>query len=280
MNLEFDSINTLALFAGAYPLHEVSQGRLFRREVGDERCLYIGLLELPRNCPDEQLVTARVNSQLWLDLEHPIDPYSRNPNFYRGDKNGVGGLGEHSASDVITALKFGSYDLPDMAEFFLRKSALPHQDPSLSWVIATGASDQSLKVMPRDGLYGFKAGVDVQLVDPTAHHGEAFAGMLRLPVWGPNGDFGLSHSLSCKTYPHWIAQNRAQNIKSDPLFAAYMAKRKTAGAPEVDYYSKAEHAEQQMLSSKLIRELIDERDNTPEKSTTHGMIKRPLPRTR
>lgn len=274
------SPNTPEALFGLRPLHEVSQGRLFRRETGDGRCLHVGLLELPKDCPDEHIVTGRVNSQLWLDLANPIDPFSRRPSFYRGDENGVGGLGEYSVADIVMSIKFGAYAMSDMTEFFLRKSALPHQNPDLAWVIVTGAAAHSLKAMPQNGLYEFKSGVNASLVDANPRNGEAFAGLLRHPMWGPDGEFGLSHSLSLKTYPHWIKENRQQNMRADPLFAQYIAKREALGGRDRDYYSKAEHAQDSLVAAKLIKELLEERESGAIPLAVRDSSKRPLPKTR
>lgn len=254
-------------------LHQVASGRVFARRVKGEpdidtyarpaqdahrfasAQMIIGLVEIPKRVQLECLHTVRLNSGLWMDIDQSRD--ATTSWMSRAD------LAESDASGLLRTLKFGAGVLPDTFEVFVRASMLEHDNPGMRWAYIFGAAAQQLQALPKDGLYEFdkaRAGEGVRLVSADPHMGEAPRTILRKPLWGPGGAFGLAHSMEPSNYPTWVVMDRASNMKRDPMFAKFAA-RMEASHPLPMFYTAQQEAQRNAAADRILREVMLEADS-------------------
>ena len=144
-------------------------------------------------------------------------------------------------------------------EFFFRETVLPSSTPGMKWCYITGARRLALDSLSKDGLYELGAKMRNIPLPEGFGLGVELGGLLREPIWGPAGAYGLGHTLEPGFFPAWALQEREANARRDPQFARYMqAMAKYGEAPL--YFTAAQRAEQDALADKVLRELLDEED--------------------
>lgn len=145
-------------------------------------------------------------------------------------------------------------------EFFFRQTVLPSSTPGMKWCYITGARPQALPQLDGDGMYSL--GARLRKVEMPADFGRGMnmGGLLREPVWGPGGAYGLAHTLEVGAYPEWVAADRARNAQRDPKFAAFMQAMAEHGEAPL-FYTAAQREERDALGNKVIRDLLDEEDS-------------------
>lgn len=206
---------------GVRQLHKVDQGRLFYRNVAGGMVCLVGVVHIPgthllgdkpADWPMECLMPARLNGNIWLDLEH-AQPFARQL-IYREEieESDVGGL--------IRSLQWKSGFLPDTIQMGLRQCPIEDGQPGV-WAIAFGASNKPIAGMTVDGLYEFDGNKPV-LVDSRAFNGESIGHVLTQTLWGPNGDLGLLTSLRMDIYPKWIGPEQERNRKTNDRYGQFL----------------------------------------------------------
>lgn len=206
---------------GVRALHKVDQGRLFYRNVAGGMVCMVGVVHIPgtqllgdkpADWPMECLMPARLNSSIWLDLEH-AQPFARQL-FHRE------AVEESDVGSLIRSLQWRAGNLPDAVHMGLRQCAIEDGQPGV-WAIAFGAAPKPVPGMTVDGLYEFGPSGPV-LVDDRAWNGEAIGAVLGEPLWGPQGKLGLLTSMRMDIYPKWIGPEQERNKKSDERFGRFL----------------------------------------------------------
>lgn len=192
------------------PLLKLETGRIFCR-TNKEGTGFVGVVEMPADLSVESLRQFRLNSHIRVDKSSARLPAMDNSYI----------LGEYSANELLTNMKFRQYTLPDALECFVRHSFLPHPDPTLAWNIILSATRTPLSSMPTDGLYEFKNETCV-LVSNHAYNGNTIGSVLGEPLWGPDGQYALTSSMEMETYKNWIVQEQEANMKRDPAYRAFV----------------------------------------------------------
>lgn len=234
------------MLEGAFRLHRVDQGRVFIRNAVGGRAIAFGVIEVPVAAPSERLVMARINSDLWLDLEHPVES--------RMDWNR---LGECGISNVLTALDFRNHLLPDALDLFVRKSHLVHDDPSRRWDIVAGVAPRPLRCASVEGLYEIRpGGLAFTGVSQAQYVGAALLSIIRDPLWGPGGRFGLATDMDPRVAVEVIREDRERNMRRDREFAEYMNAISQAGPGLGMVYTAEERAAHEERIRPLVRELL------------------------
>lgn len=148
-------------------------------------------------------------------------------------------------------------------EFFFRQTALPSSTPGMKWCYITGARRHALPQAPEDGMY--ELGSRLRKIEMPAGFGNGMTlgGLLREPVWGPAGAYGLGHTLEVGFYPSWVEGDRARNARRDPRFARFMAEMAEHGETPL-YFTAAQREERDALCDQVLRQMLatEERDYT------------------
>lgn len=205
------------MFEDAYPLHQVQQGRIFVRGAAGGRSIAFGVVEVPSSAPFERVVMARLNDSLWLDLQNP-----------RTDEGAqatsrLDALGEIGLANLMISLKFRNHLLPDALDMFVRKSHLVHDDPSRRWDIVAGVAPGRLSCAPVEGLYEIQpGGLAFTGVSQQQFSGDALLSIIREPLWGPGGRFGLATDMDPEFAAVVIREDRERLMRQDPKFRSYM----------------------------------------------------------
>lgn len=250
------------------PLH-ATVGRIFIRSLrgegrperwADPRKSYqaaavFGMVELPAGLSGERMHEARLNDRLYLDL----DPMGRALDGHARQQ-----LGELPIGYLLTDRTFSASPiLRDAMQLFVRHSMLPHADPRMRWMYVGGAiGDRSvLDAFPRDGLYDIAGNRD-----PTFVRGEFTGapvdGILREPIWGPDGRWATVTSMEPSVFKGWLADDREKNSKRDPQFAEFI-QRMASVAPLPDAYEIDMHVAHEAASKRVIGSMVkDERIGT------------------
>jgi hypothetical protein len=245
--------------------HQVSRGRVFVRGAKatpakhtasqEERARYsdplmlVGVIEVPKDAQLEAMHSVRLNSCLWLDIEE-----AREPSTYRSAEE----LRESDLGSLLTNVKFRRHALPDSFEVFLRGTHLPDGSPDTRWGYIAGAVPSRLAALPQEGLYEFNRGQDgFRLVDGNIFIGQALNTILRTPMWGPRGEFGLATSMEPEAYVRWIAAERAKPPRphDDPKFRAFVELMEEL-APSRLCYSADDWRAREALSREVLTELL------------------------
>lgn len=237
---------------GTYPLQPVDTGRLYFREFGNGMAAFVGVVDVPAGVPDESLMAARLNDKLWLDAEHAERLAKRAP--WPNDAD-IGGL--------ITDIQWrGGAVIPDAFETGVRACALQHEDPARRWVYVFGALQKPLPAVRGGGLFELtSSGVDRISNEPYA--GMSIHQVLREPLWGPEGRYGLAHSMNEPGYVHLITVERERSARQDPMFARFLERAKAELAPSPLVYTREENEAHERAVSAIVRALINNDTSSP-----------------
>lgn len=238
-------------FLGA-SLQQLPSGRVFCRTNGGTG--FIGLVEMPAYIATESLRQFRLNDHIWVDAQNSRIAANR----YGYDPDQPGYYGEHSANSLLTDLEFGQSQLSDGLECFVRKSFLPHGDPSMAWNIIVSAKREHLSSMPKDGLYEFKGGRCV-LIDENPYNGNNIGQVFEENIWGPGGQYALNSTMEMDAYKAWIGQEQERNMKRDPQFKQFVEAMRALGDTPM-YMDKAQAAVREAQSNAIIHRLLDQDD--------------------
>lgn len=233
-------------------LQKLPSGRVFCRTNGGTG--FIGLVEMPAYIATESLRQFRLNDHIWVDAQTSrvaAHRYGDNPDHPTY-------LGEHDAGGLLTDLEFGQSSMSDGLECFVRKSFLPHEDPSMCWNIIVSAKRTHLSSMPKDGLYEFKGGA-CTLISDHPYNGNNIGQVFGQPIWGPSGQYALTSTMEMKAYQKWIGPEQERNMKSDPLFKEFVLAMRALGETPM-YLDKQAVAAREEQSSAIMRKLLDESD--------------------
>lgn len=216
---------------GTYPLQPVDSGRLFFRPLSNGMVAFAGVVELPADTPVEHVMAARLNDKLWLDVDH-AERLGKRASWPQ--ESDVGGL--------LLDVKWRAGGLPDAFETGVRGCHLQHDDPARRWVIVFGGLKQPLRAAPAGGLYEL-TGAGLVHVDANPYVGEPMNQVLREPIWGPGGKFGLATSMDPTIYESWVVKDRERNASRDPQFAKFIERsRKELGEPPLVYTREEKEA--------------------------------------
>lgn len=232
---------------GTYPLQPVDGGRLYFREFRDGMAAVVGVVDVPADTPLEHLMAARLNDRLWLDVAHAkrLAKRSEWPD-------------ECDASSLLTSTKWrGGGDLPDAFEVAIRATHLQHADPARRWVYVMGVLKQPVPVAKGGGLFDLTPGGVVRVSD------EPFAGnslglVLREPLWGPEGKYGLATSMNPAIYDEWVVKDRETNARRDPMFAKFIERTHgELGNPPL-VYTREEMEKRDLAIGEIVRAIVAE----------------------
>ena len=235
-------------------LHPVTNGRIFvrsaesltqgRRVAGG--MILLGVVEVPRSADLERMHTARLNERFWLDVHAARQPRTHQP----------GNVREMDASGLLLDLQWARSGLADSFEVFLRATMLPDPDPGRRWAYVVAALDKRLATLPVDGLYELGAGATVpRLVSTDIFAGEPPAQILRTPIWGPDGRYGMSTSMEPEFFPTWLAEERASpRMQRERLFQLFV-KRVDEKHPKSSVYTADEHRAREAVCAQVLHEI-------------------------
>lgn len=248
-----------------HQFHKVAGGRIFVRgaiatpasysATPEEHAryagalLFVGVVQLPKHATLEEMHSVRLNSSLWLDTEVARKPVT----LMRSEE-----MCESDLGHLLTNIKYQRHTLPDSFEVFLRGTHLPDPTPESRWAYAAGVVPQRLAALPQDGLFEFNGSTDgFRLVSDDIFRGEALGSILRTPMWGPNGQYGLATSMEPETYPKWLAAERAKPPRAydDPKFRAFVQLMEER-APSTFVYTVDTWSKRQGLASEVLAELM------------------------
>jgi len=239
------------MLTSTFPLHQVAEGRVFARAAPNGLTLVFGVVQAPADAPFERVVMARLNSHLWLDLGHPrenksIYPYGR-----------VHDLQECDVSSLLTTINFRKHVLPDAFDVFVRKTHMHHEDPAKRWVIVAGVAPGRLSAISIEGLYELgPSSLSFTGVSQESYPGTTPSIILRDPLWGPGGLYGLATSMDPEVYEQVIKQSRERPLYRDLKFERFL---KIYGEdrqlPMV--YTREELEAHEAHVAGIVRELVD-----------------------
>lgn len=233
-------------------LQKLPSGRVFCRTNGGTG--FVGLVEMPAYIATESLRQFRLNNHIWVDAQNTRVASSR----YSSNPDHPSFFGEHTASGLVTDMEFGQSVLADGLECFVRKSFLPHVDPTMSWNIIVSAKRTHVSSMPKDGLYEFKGG-KCTLVSEHAYNGNNIGQVLHEPIWGPGGKYALNSSMEIEEYKKWIGPEQERNMKRDPLFREFVEAMGALGEMPM-YMDKVEVAAREQKTNDVIQQLLNRED--------------------
>lgn len=252
------------LLSGTYPMVPAAQGRFFFRNQGEVIAAIVGVLDVPATLPAEHLVPARLNTDFWLDPAQRVDPVRQGRHR--------GGLGEHDVSSLLTSMGFARGALPDAMEVFLRHSAIEHEHHDRRWMIVAALTSNQLRAAPTDGLYELQPGKGPVLIDGDPRRGFNVGQVLREPLWGPQGRYGLATSMELNAYERFIPDSRARAGVQDPLYAEFFAEM--AKCPRLPLaYTREQSDAFSALSVEVLRGIIDDgTDASPQAKIMKKML--------
>lgn len=242
-----------------HELHQAAAGRVFVRGAPEGRTLIFGLVEFPRETAMESLTYARLNSHLWVDTDHQkrleaVMPYPED-------------LRECDVSSVLTALKYAHHFLPDQFDVYLRQSFLPHASEFKQWSVVAGVAPGPMKACPVEGLYDLAAG-GLQFTgiaqSESRFRGTTPSTILRMPLWGPGGQYGLASTMEPGAYRNWIDGERARSAARDPKFGRFLELMRERDADAMPmFYTAAEQAERDRVAKEVMVQLLAEEFDPP-----------------
>lgn len=231
------------------PLTPITNGRIFVRDTGSGFG-YVGVVEAPSDLAPEHLYGFRMNSGLWLDASQKE---------HGDERMGYTRLGrrvtrELDINNLLTSMKFKTGALTDAQEFFVRYTMLPNSAPDKAWCFIAGASEHRNRYLSKDGLYELSEQGPIEHLetDPNLGVGTNLGQLLREPLWGDSGQFGLAHSMDPDYFPLWVESDRKNNSGRDPDFGKFMEMMKAHGEPPL-FYTATQKAEREQLTRTAIR---------------------------
>ena len=248
-------------------LYRVPEGRFFVRHQSAQASwrpgrqapaslpasIVVGVVAVPMEVDLERVHGVRLNDSLWLDDQRAtlfVPPYRET-------------LGEMTADSIVRGLRLAVPVLPDAFEVFMRATMLEHDDADMRWAYIFGVSLGELRSAPRDGLYELAADpaqATCFVEGPERFRGNVIDNVLREPLWGPGGRFGLATSMEPQAYHRWIPGERQRNCTSDPDFASFeMAMQRGGAASESLVYTVEELASRNVLAKAIIRDILARR---------------------
>lgn len=239
------------MLTSTFPMHQVAEGRLFARAAANGLTLVFGVVQAPADAPFERVVMARLNSHLWLDLEHPrekepIYPYGR-----------IQDLKECDVSSLLCTINFRKHLLPDAFDVFVRQTHMHHEDPAKRWVIVAGVAPGRLSAISIEGLYELgPSSLSFTGVSQESYPGTTPSTILRDPLWGPGGRYGLATSMDPEVYEEVVKSSRERPLYRDLMFERFL---KIYGGdrklPMV--YTRDELEAHEAHVAGIVRELVD-----------------------
>lgn len=230
----------------------VSSGRIFRRTNGSGIGL-VGVVEVP-----QELATECVRACLIHGGELRVDQAVGRPL--------ADSVGEDVHPEVLMEVDANgmfNYQYASRAsgaqELFFRQATIPPSAPGMKWCYIVGARRLELPQLPEDGMY--ELGSRLRKIDlPKAFGmGMNLGGLLRVPVWGPSGSYGMAHTLELGFYEQWVKVERARNAQRDPQFARFMEAMAPYGEPPL-YYTAAQKEEREVLADRVMHEILAGQD--------------------
>lgn len=237
-------VATPATFARPWhlPFHEVAAGRLFARHVA-EGTLLVGVVELPATWKFETLRPARLTDKLWVDPHEHASLESR----------------DASAEADIGSLVRQPIWRPPAAlhgmEMLVRRSALTHVNHNRAWAAVAALADPAIPATPVDGLYALDAS-GLRLIDADPHIGESLTGILRKCLWGPNGAWGLAHTMEIAEFERFAPAEQARHARRDPAFASFVAQMAAAGARLPDAYTQPQLDAHEAVAARITERIL------------------------
>jgi hypothetical protein len=232
--------------------HQTAQATWPSRAAPRQAAMIVGVVELPRAMDMERLHDVRLNSSLWMDVD--------NARRIRDESSGQN-YGEEDATGLLRRLQFADTLLPDALEMFVRRTMLEHEENHLQWAYVIGVALHPLPFAQRDGLYELDRFSAPKLIDANPFTGESISGVLRAPLWGPGGRYGLATSMEPDTYRRWIEQERARNMERDKDFAAFVEQQRASNPDLFDLmvYTAEQDAQRSQASDVIVRSLVAQR---------------------
>lgn len=232
---------------GAYPLFEIEAGRLFLRDLSDGLQGFVGVLDLPREVVPEHFTVARVSDRLRLAATTDCqgEPFAHRSGWPET-------VAESDVNALLLNMPFRRTELADAFEMGVRASHLQHPDQDRHWCIVFGGIDKGVPALGREGLYEFTS-EGVEFVSDDPHTGINLGQVLREPIWGPAGRYGLATSMDPSAYASWVEGNRKRNAASDPLFARCLQRLREDGHQELLVYTLQERQEQDRQLRAILR---------------------------
>ena len=248
------------MLTSTFPLHQVAEGRLFARAAAKGLTLVFGVVQAPAEAPVEQVFMARLNSHLWLDFGHPRESESVYPYGRAQD------LQECDVSSLLSTINFRKHMLTDAFDVFVRKTHMHHEDPGKRWVIVAGVAPGPLSAVPDDGLYELgPSSLSFTGVSQDSYPGTTPSIILRDPLWGPGGLYGLATSMDPEVYEQVIKQSRERPLYRDIRFERFL---KIYGEDQKlpMVYTREELEKHEAHVAGIVRELVgsDEADHDGE----------------
>jgi len=245
----------------SFMLQCVDEGRVFYRRLQDEKSCLLGVVRIPKGPwlgegenaqPMECVMPACLNNKLWLGFER-AEPLANHVHWQEA-------IPEMTPNNFLTGMQWQSWASSDFLQVGLREAPIADESGG-KWAIVFAAINKRLDAMPQDGTYELGP-QGLKLVDDRAFIGSAMNQVLREPLWGPQGQFGLSTGMRHDVYHAVIEKDRARNANRDPRFNEFMELMKEAGDLPLAY-TAAQLAEREEISKRIIasihaRERINE----------------------
>jgi hypothetical protein len=256
------------MLTSAFPLHQVAEGRVFARAAPNGLTLVFGVVQAPADAPFERVVMARLNSHLWLDLGHPLENESIYPHGRVQD------LRECDVSSLLCTINFRKHLLPDAFDVFVRKTHMHHEDPAKQWVIVAGVAPGRLSAISTEGLYELgPSSLSFTGVSQSSYPGTTPSIILRDPLWGPGGRYGLATSMDPEVYEQVIKNSRERPLYRDPEFERFLTIY-GEGRKLPMVYTRDQLEEHEAHVARIVREMVgsefDDQAVQPDQETPNG----------
>lgn len=236
-------------------MHKVDSGRIFARTVSGGQQLIVGAVELPDDTVGERVYAARLNSSLWIELGSSKPGQSQCPT---AQVHGEVAIKESNLTWILKTFQWeSSAVIKDMCSIFIRRSVLPSSEIGKAWFLVCTALRTGNPLLQQDGVYELRAD------GYTPISGTAFAGyqpcsIFCSPMWGPDGNWGMSTSMELSYYKSWIDQEQESNARRDPAYAEFCRRLTSSGASLGDYYDAAAHRSHKAACDRVVREMRSE----------------------
>lgn len=233
----------------------LSVGRIFRRTNNDGIGL-LGVVLAPEELDTEALHTCSVQGGALM-----VDCFAGQ---VLTDVVGRDVPAEILQQEDASSLFYHRYrsDPSGAQQFFFRQATLPSSEPGMKWCYIAGARRLDISQLPEDGLYELGA-VPRRIPLPADFGaGMTLGSLLREPIWGPGGAYGLAHSLEVGAFSTWVEEDRARNARRDPEFARYVQAMAAHGETPL-FYTRAQLEEREALVRRVVREMLLDEEGLP-----------------